>query len=526
MRAYLARKLNCAPMRISKKFAGRCIGKLVFNPKLRENISSPHSVTLSGSAKLSHLEESYRLSCNIDDDPHESLHHFNSNGGKLNKNPIYSPIRSHGGSNNKNRNISYHHGHYQNGNGHHNNNLHYTFGPPNNSNGSNMNMRGISNSSSDGEGSSSSDDDASRYYMNALNRGHNNNNNNHDNNSNNGWQDESSMMNSYYGNDSSPSCTSTHDLTSLMHSTFDNEHNHVGVDLGLFLNAGDSQIPLEPEEWRDVLSFFCPDSSTTNLASGGIPHNIFNVTKVDNLVNVHTYNNGNNSNNNDIDLGPSPPGVSLSSGGVLSPLPLSNTKQQLSLQNQLEKTKSILFKNNVGSTNSNRGMGLMKPSTSSTNSRSFTNSNSTSNNNSSTTSNVDGRLINNNMNLDTVTATTNNSSTTPTLTNEDMHKAATLLKVKLLNSFNGNSNGNSIGFPSQQASSQPSIASTLTSGNGLDNGINISSNAQSLSSVEGNSTSSIVTNDYTPLRDRAGSNLSLGIASGTAFADIVGIGIQ
>lgn len=30
LRSYLAKKLNCAPMRISKKFAGRCIGKLVF----------------------------------------------------------------------------------------------------------------------------------------------------------------------------------------------------------------------------------------------------------------------------------------------------------------------------------------------------------------------------------------------------------------------------------------------------------------------------------------------------------------
>jgi hypothetical protein len=33
LRSYLARRLNCAPMRISKKFAGRCIGKLVFNRK-------------------------------------------------------------------------------------------------------------------------------------------------------------------------------------------------------------------------------------------------------------------------------------------------------------------------------------------------------------------------------------------------------------------------------------------------------------------------------------------------------------
>jgi hypothetical protein len=28
LRSYLARKLNCAPMRISKKFAGKCIGKV------------------------------------------------------------------------------------------------------------------------------------------------------------------------------------------------------------------------------------------------------------------------------------------------------------------------------------------------------------------------------------------------------------------------------------------------------------------------------------------------------------------
>jgi hypothetical protein len=28
LRSYLARKLRCAPMRISKKFAGRCIGKV------------------------------------------------------------------------------------------------------------------------------------------------------------------------------------------------------------------------------------------------------------------------------------------------------------------------------------------------------------------------------------------------------------------------------------------------------------------------------------------------------------------
>jgi len=30
LRSYLARRLHCAPMRISKKFAGRCIGKVRF----------------------------------------------------------------------------------------------------------------------------------------------------------------------------------------------------------------------------------------------------------------------------------------------------------------------------------------------------------------------------------------------------------------------------------------------------------------------------------------------------------------
>lgn len=33
LRSYLARKLNCAPMRISKKFAGKGIGKVRYNSK-------------------------------------------------------------------------------------------------------------------------------------------------------------------------------------------------------------------------------------------------------------------------------------------------------------------------------------------------------------------------------------------------------------------------------------------------------------------------------------------------------------
>ncbi len=529
-------------MRISKKFAGRCIGKLVFTRKpglLTDNVSSPQSVAHNGSAKLSHLEESYKLSCNIDDDSNESLNHYN--GGRLHKNPIYSPIRSNGGLNNRN---NYLHGHninvnHQNSNvNFHHNNLHYSFGAP--SIGGNNTRGGVnssSNSSSDAEGSSSSDDDASRYYMNALNRGHGPHNSNHHHN---GWQDES-MINPYCNDDpstanglnmimnmnSSHQYASTHDLTNLLRSTFDNEHSSV-VDLGLPLNAGDSQIPLEPEEWRDVLSFFCADSGTTNLVSGGIPHNIFNATKVNNLVHDNsniTSNNDNNSNNNSnyIDTS-SPPGAS--GGGSL--LPFSSTKQHLLLQNQLDKTKNILFMNNIGSTNSNMGMGFMKP-TSVANSHHFTSNNGNNSSNSSTSYNYDSRLYLNSNN--------NNSSSTPILTNSDMHKAASLLKTKLLNSYNNNSNINNSGISNLQSLSQSESggkancndrSNSKSNTPSPDNGNSMSSNSHGYhvgynapSSIDANAIFS--TNEFTPQRDRAVSNLSLGLISGAAFADILGV---
>ena len=47
LRSYLARTLNCDPMRISKKFAGRCIGKLAYenchSSSLSEKMKSPLS---------------------------------------------------------------------------------------------------------------------------------------------------------------------------------------------------------------------------------------------------------------------------------------------------------------------------------------------------------------------------------------------------------------------------------------------------------------------------------------------------
>lgn len=43
LRSYLARKLDCAPMRISKKFAGKCIGKLIYHQKTKNTDDVPPS---------------------------------------------------------------------------------------------------------------------------------------------------------------------------------------------------------------------------------------------------------------------------------------------------------------------------------------------------------------------------------------------------------------------------------------------------------------------------------------------------
>lgn len=42
LRAYLARRLNCAPMRVSKKFAGKCIGKVSITLYHYANFQSIH----------------------------------------------------------------------------------------------------------------------------------------------------------------------------------------------------------------------------------------------------------------------------------------------------------------------------------------------------------------------------------------------------------------------------------------------------------------------------------------------------
>jgi len=50
LRSYLAKKLHCAPMRISKKFAGKCIGKLIYS-KGPKDLSNPSSRLDRGKAK-------------------------------------------------------------------------------------------------------------------------------------------------------------------------------------------------------------------------------------------------------------------------------------------------------------------------------------------------------------------------------------------------------------------------------------------------------------------------------------------
>ena len=60
LRAYLSRKLHCAPMRISKKFAGKSIGKHVF---LSRSTAPPGESPLQDNTeKLRQLEFHFHMS--------------------------------------------------------------------------------------------------------------------------------------------------------------------------------------------------------------------------------------------------------------------------------------------------------------------------------------------------------------------------------------------------------------------------------------------------------------------------------
>lgn len=60
LRSYLADKLNCDPMRITKKFTGACcLGRRVYH--LRDRPQATHAEVALAQAELSHLEQRFRL---------------------------------------------------------------------------------------------------------------------------------------------------------------------------------------------------------------------------------------------------------------------------------------------------------------------------------------------------------------------------------------------------------------------------------------------------------------------------------
>eukprot|EP01038_Epipyxis_sp_PR26KG_P007390 gene7390-10070_t len=61
LRSYLARRLNCAPMRISKKFAGKCIGKHVFIKRPASSFDNKENQSV---AVLQELENKFHSSYN------------------------------------------------------------------------------------------------------------------------------------------------------------------------------------------------------------------------------------------------------------------------------------------------------------------------------------------------------------------------------------------------------------------------------------------------------------------------------
>lgn len=56
LRAFLSKKLNCDPMRISKKFAGaRCLGKQIFLKRAPDAPLDEHQVHTSAGLRASHI---------------------------------------------------------------------------------------------------------------------------------------------------------------------------------------------------------------------------------------------------------------------------------------------------------------------------------------------------------------------------------------------------------------------------------------------------------------------------------------
>ena len=276
LRSYLARKLNCAPMRISKKFAGRCIGKLIFSKKSRIHDGHGHDYENS---QLHELEGLYKLSC--------------AGEGR----EVSSVVRSGNSSQGKPA------GGTRSQHLHKQQNQHNMFFPARGSDSSkfeiyNVNMPGSTSSESseftDGGSSSSEDDELSvssataspqfeRYYHSEVHLPSLRLSNNTSSSSGGHGGFNAFQGSSFFAASSRPSVT---DLTSLLHNSVDNDA--AGTGLGSTIGQGpaeDSRVVVEADEWRDVLAFYCGEDEFTRdpnifdpAMAGSSPSNECTVT--------------------------------------------------------------------------------------------------------------------------------------------------------------------------------------------------------------------------------------------------------
>ena len=86
LRSYLSKKLNCAPMRVSKKFAGRCIGKLVYSSGGNGAKSDHNDYGQFTDLDTSNGNKSPRLlpkPVGVDSDKKTNHYHFTKSEGKI-----------------------------------------------------------------------------------------------------------------------------------------------------------------------------------------------------------------------------------------------------------------------------------------------------------------------------------------------------------------------------------------------------------------------------------------------------------
>jgi hypothetical protein len=76
LRSFLSRKLHCAPMRISKKYAGKGIGKMVYLSKLNVGISISGEDYRATTARVKTTEERFLKAVFPGSDYHDVSHSF------------------------------------------------------------------------------------------------------------------------------------------------------------------------------------------------------------------------------------------------------------------------------------------------------------------------------------------------------------------------------------------------------------------------------------------------------------------